>query len=149
MEKVVVNNLEELINYLEDNNIINKNEPLNILTSPINREYNIEITYIPDCIEEFDIITKTYPREILHKMGCSVWEEYYGGKITNDNSYLKLNDVHYLFPIEWYDNIPHGYKMVDIFGDKTTFSKEQCNNDSRFGCLSYGFVRNEPKNKEL
>lgn len=44
----------------------------------------------------------------------------------------------WLFPGEWYASIPAGYEIVNIFFETKKFSRGECSNDIRFGCLSYG-----------
>ena len=79
-----------------------------------------KITYIPKTVSEFDAIKKA-PSDVLKDIGLSKWDE----KI-------------WLFPEEWYDYIPEGYEIVDIFGKTEKFQKGITDDDIRFGCLSFG-----------
>lgn len=45
-----------------------------------------------------------------------------------------------LFPGAWYDAIPEGFAVVDIFGEAETFKRGQSDNDTRFGFLPYGII---------
>lgn len=45
----------------------------------------------------------------------------------------------WLFPAEWYDRIPEGFPVVDIFGCLETFQRGTTD-DRRFGMLSFGVV---------
>ena len=60
----------------------------------------------------------------LSALGCKLW----------NNSGLML------FPSEWFDIIPEGFKVTDIFGDTKPFCRAEASDDRRFGCLSFGVV---------
>lgn len=45
-----------------------------------------------------------------------------------------------LFPASWYENIPIGFPIVDIFGKQDQFVPGQTDNDHRFGFLAYGVM---------
>jgi len=53
------------------------------------------------------------------------------------------NAVLWVYPGEWYNRIPAGLDVVDIFGTEERFVPGITDNDIRFGCLPYGFVREE------
>jgi hypothetical protein len=59
------------------------------------------------------------------------------------------NAVLWLYPGEWFDHIPMGLDVVSIFGKAGVFNP-RTDNDIRFGCLSFGFIRDEdvPRWKE-
>lgn len=61
-------------------------------------------------------------------MGVEIW------KINGE-------DIHYLFPKEWYEIIPNGFEIINIFGNKENFVPGVTDDDIRYGCLSYGFIR--------
>jgi hypothetical protein len=48
----------------------------------------------------------------------------------------------WLFPGEWYPYLPAGLPVVDIFWKEETFAPGATDDDIRFGCLSFGIVRN-------
>lgn len=73
--------------------------------------------------EWFDALKKL-PHEILVRMGLGVWRE-----------------KHYLYPGTWYNFIPEGYQVIDINGKEEKFYKGETDNDIRFGCLAYGFIK--------
>jgi hypothetical protein len=52
-----------------------------------------------------------------------------------------------LFPGEWYDLIPEGFKVAVIDGTTEEFKKGVTDNDTRFGFLAYGIIRNGPRHR--
>ena len=92
-----------------------------IATPQFNRTDGKIVLYFPRTVAEFDAL-KVLPHDTLEKIGLGLWEE-----------------GHYLYPKEWYWNIPAGY-MVDVISDKTEpFVPGETDDDIRFGCLAYGF----------
>lgn len=73
-------------------------------------------------VEWFDSL-KNLPHEKLKNMGLGLWKT-----------------GHYLYPREWYDFIPEGYEVVDIFGDREPFKHGETDTDQRCGVLAYGFT---------
>lgn len=47
----------------------------------------------------------------------------------------------WLFPAEWYDDLPAGLDVVDINGCHEKFVPGETDDDRRFGCLAYGIVK--------
>jgi hypothetical protein len=45
-----------------------------------------------------------------------------------------------LLPGEWYKQIPAGYEIADIFGEREEFAPGITDDDIRFGCLSFGIL---------
>jgi hypothetical protein len=45
-----------------------------------------------------------------------------------------------LFRAEWYDEIPRGMRVLDIFGNVRIFEPGKSDKDSRFGFLAYGVL---------
>lgn len=48
------------------------------------------------------------------------------------------SDGLWLFPGEWYEHLPEGIVVKDIFDEYVRFERPQADSDTRFGCLSYG-----------
>lgn len=99
-------------------------EKVKVVTPQFERTDRKEITVFPKGPEFLDALT-TAPIELLkdvglQRWGCDIW----------------------VFPQEWYDHLPDGYKVVDIFGDTEVFKKGETDDDIRFGALSFG-LRNE------
>lgn len=65
---------------------------------------------------------KGLPHETLEAIGMGVWEK-----------------GHYLYPAEWFDFIPDGYSVIDIFGVEKPFNRDNASNDTRYGMLAFGF----------
>jgi len=105
------------------------------------REYDLEIDFIPKNEQELKAIIEYSTPENLHKMGIQVWATYQQEKEDGEEMYLKPGEIHYLLPGEWYEHLPAGYEFVSIFGEKEIFKPGESDDDIRFGCLSYGFVR--------
>jgi hypothetical protein len=68
---------------------------------------------------------RALPREKLIHLGLRPWSE--------ESGLL-------LFPVEWYDAIPDGFEVVDIFGKTEQFVAGQTDDDCRFGVLAFGIV---------
>ncbi|MFW6028718.1 MAG: hypothetical protein ACOCRO_00545 [Halanaerobiales bacterium] len=83
--------------------------------------------YFPETKEEFRHLEKA-PKKLLLNMGLRIWEE-------------TENKVHWLYPSEWYDFIPDGLEVIDILEKKIKFKHGITDDDKRFGCLPYGFVK--------
>jgi len=130
----IVNSYSELIEALG----IDAGDELQIMTPQFNRSYDIEINFIPHDEGEIKALMETAPKDILVKMGVCV---FYTDEQDDEPTYLNRGEIHYLFPGEWYDYIPNGLEVVGIFGERYKFIHGQSDNDIRFGCLPYGFVR--------
>lgn len=50
----------------------------------------------------------------------------------------RWEDNVWLFPGEWYSEIPEGLEITNIADRKREFRREKEDDDIRFGCLSYG-----------
>ncbi len=86
-----------------------------------------ECYLLPQDADEIDAL-KEAPSSILLDIGLRIWT-------------VKNRIAYWLFPGEWYDHIPDGYEVLDIFGEKEAFRRGRSDDDIRFGCLSYGFAR--------
>lgn len=67
---------------------------------------------------------KTMRKKELRELGMRQWDD--GGL--------------WLFPMEWYNSIPENLTVTDISYTDEKFKNGVSDNDSRFGCLPYGFV---------
>lgn len=102
---------------------LERGDTIQIVTPQFNRIDGRVISYFPRTVEEFDALKKLDDKA-LRAIGCGVWDE-----------------GHYLFPHEWYWNIPNGYLVVDINDEIEAFVPGQTDDDKRFGCLAFGFKR--------
>jgi hypothetical protein len=50
-----------------------------------------------------------------------------------------------LFPAEWYSIIPNGFMLTGLYGEQYPFEKGKSDDDTRYGCLPYGILRNLPE----
>lgn len=66
--------------------------------------------------------------ETLRELGLCVWDK------TDEGT-------HYLFPKEWYGIIPRGLKVKFIGGEEEPFIPGETDDDYRFGCLAFGFMK--------
>lgn len=81
----------------------------------------------PPFQEEF-LNLRMYGELHLKGLGLQKWEE-------------TPEQIHWLFPYEWYDFIPEGMEIVDINGEREKFKRGTTDNDMRFGVLAYGFIQ--------
>ena len=98
-------------------------ETVKVTLSQFERIDNQTIKYFPKTKEEYDNLKKV-PHELLLDIGLGAWEK-----------------GHYLYPAEWYDYIPEGYEVVFIDGRTGKFQRGITDDDRRFGCLPYGFIK--------
>lgn len=72
----------------------------------------------------------------LRKLGMAAWND--PDKPTKDWPYLRL--VLMLFPSNWYNAIPNGFEIVNLFGDTSKFKYGVTSDDRRFGFLAFGIL---------
>lgn len=89
--------------------------------------------WTPQRAADFDAL-KTAPDDFLRSLGLGIWDEEDGKQ-------------HWLYPGEWFNAIPEGYPLVCIDGKTYAHNRDETDDDIRFGCLAYGFVR-APQGKE-
>lgn len=106
---------------------VNDFEDVEVQTPQFDRTDGKRPFYYPKTVEEYDKL-KECPKDLLIEMCCSIWEK-------NNKT------EHWLFPGEWYDWIPDNYPIVDIFGNIEKFKYGETDDDTRYGCLPYGFIR--------
>lgn len=98
-------------------------ETIKIITPQFERTDGKTITHFPKTEEEYKEL-RTLPDEKLLDMGCQKWD-----------------DDLWVFPAEWYDHIPNGLEIIDIFGETEKFEKGVTDDDMRFGALAFGFKK--------
>ena len=81
---------------------------------------------LPDDFESLQNLSEGELKEI----GCQKWDE-------PDDKGMTL----WLFPGEWYDYIPNGLEIVDIFMEVKKFERGKTDDDIRYGALSFGFLK--------
>lgn len=106
---------------------VGQDDVVQVVTPQFERTDGIEVTVRPQSAEHLDKL-KALPHEDLCRIGVGVWMR--GADWT-----------HYVFPGEWYDYIPPGYIITGICGDDEPFVPGETDDDIRFGCLAYGWIR--------
>lgn len=84
--------------------------------------------YLPKSKADFDFLRLKATHSELIEKGLKVWE-------------ITEKGTHYLYPPEWYNVIPTGYPVYDIFEEKGKFNKRTYKNEARFGAMTFGFFR--------
>lgn len=98
--------------------------------------------------EDFEDILKGIEKVIEGKVDNTISLEFGRGNAPID--LLPENMDIILFPKEWYDSIPHGFKTTTITGEIEPFDKEYLSEESRYGCLAYGITRGlEPESNDV
>ncbi len=80
------------------------------------------------------------PETALRELGLRPW-----GREHEHDDGTESGRMLWMFPGEWYNAIPNGLPVVDIFFREETFICGVTDNDIRFGCLAYGVLK-EPDN---
>jgi len=104
-------------------------ETVKAVCSPHEREDGRKVYYFPRTVEEFDNLKKA-PHELLIDIGLGLW----------DGDEENMTWTHYLYPYEWYDCIPEGYMITNIFDEDLPFQNGKTPREKRLGCLPYGFI---------
>lgn len=73
----------------------------------------------------------------LREVGLRPWND----PKDEEDDWPHKGKVLWLLPGEWYEHIPAGFEVFDIFGGRESFVPGQTDNDIRFGCLPYGLLR--------
>lgn len=85
-----------------------------------------QVNWVPQKPEDFHILRKMKQADLL-KIGMQIWD-------------VRNQKALFLFPVEWYDYIPDGFTIYDIFGEREKFSRASHKKEQRFGCLPYGMM---------
>lgn len=92
---------------------------------PDGRE-NIPIPNPPDRLSFFESLREA-PEWVLEHYGLQRWGEH----------------GLWLFPVEWFDYIPKGFEVMNIFGEVGPFDPDDFVKEARFGALPFGIPRPE------
>ncbi|MDT0643703.1 hypothetical protein RM553_12745 [Zunongwangia sp. F363] len=114
---------------------------IQIVTPQFDRDKKIKNQFIPKTKKEFLSAIESAKKSDLKMWGFGEWCSYKSDMRDEGESYLKPGEVHYLLPAEWYNCIPNGFEVLDIFGKIEKFKKGITDDDRRFGCLCYGIKR--------
>lgn len=85
-----------------------------------------KVDWVPKEKRDFHLLRKMKQAD-LQKLGMQMWE-------------IKNQKALFLFPVQWYDAIPDGFTVYDIFGEREKFNKQTHKKEQRFGCLPYGMM---------
>ena len=96
---------------------------IEIVTPTFDRTDGRVVTYYPRTVEEFNALHNMTDHG-LKAIGCGQWDE-----------------KTWLYPFEWYWNIPNGYIVHDINDTDKAFKPGVTCDDKRMGFLAYGFKR--------
>ena len=101
-------------------------EEVQVVTSQLDREPGDPAPpCVPKDLEGFLALRKLSV-QALKEMGMRRW-----------------NEILWVYPAEWYNSIPAGLGIVDIFGEEERFVPGVTDNGRRVGTLAYGFIRDE------
>jgi hypothetical protein len=117
--------VSELSQALLKNNV----RVLEFIEPKVRRIDGRRVTYKPKTDIEFDSL-QDLSKETLKKIGCRLWDDFGGVR-------------HWLFPVDWYDSIPHGRVIVFTDGHKELFEYGVTSTAKEIGGLSFGFVQVE------
>lgn len=104
-------------------------EKVDIVTPQFDRDDGKEVTFVPASAAQLDALKANAPDWVLKDIGMGIWDETPDGQ------------RHWLFPAEWYEHLPAGYKIFGISGEVESFDPGKTDNDRRFGMLAYGWIR--------
>lgn len=82
---------------------------------------------------------QAYNPATLIDMGLRMWND----PDCPDSDWPHKGKILWLLPGEWYAYIPDGTEFYDIFGEPIVFSSGETDDDIRFGCLSFGVLRDK------
>lgn len=109
---------------------------LEIVSSPHAREPGDPPPACPP--EDFEAL-KTMPLSALTEIGMRRWGR------EEDHLGREHGSMLWLFPGEWYEKIPAGLAITTIGFEQETFAPGVTDDGIRFGCLSYGILREDDK----
>ena len=104
-------------------------EELEIVTPQFERTDGRIISYFPKTKREYEALI-LLSESALKKIGCQKWD--------GDE-----NEIHWLYPAEWYSSIPDGLKITSISGNAEIFKTGKTDDDRRFGALAFGFIQSK------
>lgn len=107
---------------------------IQIITPQFDRVDDVTVNQGPTTLEAVEAL-KTLSPEALRALGCGLWTE------TEEHR-------HWLFPKEWYNDIPDGMMVEVISGDCEKFVRGETDDDTRFGLLAFGFFQPLPETEQ-
>lgn len=105
---------------------VKKGDSITIVTPQFDRVDGLQV---PIPLMDFEKLPELSD-ETLKQIGCQKWDE-------------SDNEVHWLYPGEWYNHIPEGTEMLCINGKMEKFERGKTDADTRYGALAYGFMKSK------
>jgi hypothetical protein len=95
----------------------------------------------PKTVKDFKSFIDNTSPETLKQLGFELFTIY--DKHDKTTHYLKSKQRHFLYPKDWYNYIPNGTIVIDIFGKTETFKRDVSDDGCYgcYGCLPYGFIK--------
>ena len=148
-----------------------KVDKVEIMTPQFERTEPLEYDWKPTNDKEFEHVIHYAPPKVLLGMGFRRWDTMnniieennnkpesrlisipivntgdtyevdLGRKSTIPTEPLDPDEDIWLIPGEWYDLIPEGFELTDIFGEAEIFKHGESDDDIRGGVLPFGFRR--------
>jgi len=109
-------------------------EKIEIITPQFERPDQRRVKWVPRSADDLDRLRENATDDELVELCLGRWRD-------PDEE----GNVLWLFPGEWYEHLPDGYTITTIFGKEEPFKRGETDDDIRFGCLPYGFVRRARK----
>jgi len=106
---------------------IQQGEPVQIYGPQFDRTDGKQVEQVSFTPEQWAAMY-TKSTEELKQLGLGIWDK------TEETT-------HFLFPKEWYSIIPAGMMITYIDGKSEPFQPGITDDDYRFGCLAYGFIK--------
>lgn len=117
---------------------VSGDEPISVVTPQFKRPKNWpKPEQAPLTIHEFSGLSSLSDEKLL-KLGLGRW-----GRLFEHKDGTESGPMLWLFPQEWYKYIPEGFEITSITFKKEKFEPGKTDDDIRFGCLSYGILKEE------
>lgn len=113
-------------------------DPVTAITPQFNRDDGQEPWFYPETTADLDGLLGA-PPEVLRTMCLMPFNDPNDPEDNWDTQ--RIGGELWCFPVQWYDHIPEGYEVTTINGRTEKFKRGDTDDDRRFGCLPYGFVR--------
>lgn len=120
-------------------------KPIEIIGAAHPRTDGWVCNYIPKTKEEYAKLPELDTATLI-KYGCQLfsYEKTSAGCPFLPEELTKNGGLFlWLYPVEWYEHIPTGTKVVTIHFDQRVFKIGESSNHERFGALAFGFLKNK------
>lgn len=107
-------------------------------SSPHRREPDRPPPACPPADREAWEALPTLDAQALRELGCRPWG--CGEDACDESATCTHGPVLWVYPGEWYPAIPDGFEIVTISFQRKRFVRGVTDDDTRLGCLPYGFL---------